>query len=182
MFLTDLVSQRSVPIHSFLPDSGAIAETLSAFISRSRAAPGQPITHWFRYPAQGDVGWLRALKAYGDVWTEDQLSIVVNPTADRDAFVTDVLKDKLFYIAGHVDGQTITIETKRVAEIELRLYDGMVDFGRPITVIINGRKRHEAVVKPNIGTLLESAYEEWEFQRLVFVKLIFSIRPDPSGD
>jgi hypothetical protein len=34
------------------------------------------------------------------------------------------------------------------------------------------------LVKPNIATLLESAYEEWEFQRLVFAKLPFSIRAD----
>jgi hypothetical protein len=120
---------------------------------------------------------LRAVKTYGDA-DKRSLSIAVGPTTDRDEFITDLIKEKLFHLGGRIDGQSIHIETKRIAEVELWLFDGMVDFAKPITVIVNGRKRHEGLVKPDIATLLESAYEVWEFQRLVFVKLPFSIRPD----
>lgn len=160
------------------PRWDATKDELAGIRGKARTKPGRTVSHWFRYPAQGDVGWLRAVKTYGDVWTEDQLSIAVGPTTDRDAFITDVIKEKLFNLGGRVEGQTIHIETKRVAEVELRLFDGMVDFAKPITVIINGRKRHEGLVKPNNATLLESAFEEWEFQRLVFAELPFSIRAD----
>jgi len=168
--------------YGILPRWDAAKEELAAIRGQARTKPGRTVSHWFRYPAQGDVGWLRAVKTYGDLWTDDQLSIVVSPTTDRDAFITDLLKEKLFHLAGRVEGQTIHIETKRVAEVELRLYDGMVDFAKPIAVLINGRKRHEGLVKPNIATLLESAYEEWEFQRLVFAKLPFSIRADSARE
>ena len=161
-----------------LPRGGAAQDDLAAIRDKTRAKPGRTVSHWFRYPVQGDVGWLRAVKTYGDVWTEDQLSITVAPTTDRDAFITDFFKDKLFHIGGRVEGQTIFIETKRVAEVELRLFDGMVDFAKPITIMVNGRKRHEGLIDPGITTLLESAFEDWEFQRLVMARLPFSIRAE----
>ncbi len=171
-----------VPFHDGeygkLPQWDTAKEYGSGIRNNARTMPGRAVSHWFRYPAQGDVGWLRAVKTYGDVWTEDQLSISVDPTTDRDAFITDVIKEKLFHLGARVEGQTIHIETKRIAEIELRLFDGMVDWAKPITVLINGRKRHEGLIKPNITTLLESAHEQWEFQRLVFAKLPFSIRAE----
>jgi pimeloyl-ACP methyl ester carboxylesterase len=187
--IVQLAGQTSLPIRrvtvpfddgedGMLPRWDTTKDELAGIRSKSRTKPGRTVSHWFRYPAQGDVGWLRAVKTYGDVWTEDQLSIAVGPTTDRDAFITDVIKEKLFHLGGRVEGQTIHIETKHIAEVELRLFDWMVDFAKPITVIINGRKRHEGLVKPNIATLLESAYEEWEFQRLVFAELPFSIRAD----
>jgi pimeloyl-ACP methyl ester carboxylesterase len=187
--IAELAGQTSLPIrrvtvgfddgeYGILPRWDAAKDELAGIRDKARTKPGRTVSHWFRYPAQGDVGWLRAVKTYGDVWTEDQLSIAVGPTTDRDAFIADVIKEKLFHLGGRVEGQTIHIETKRVAEVELRFFDGMVDFAKPITVIINGRKRHEGLVKPNIAMLLESAYEEWEFQRLAFAKLPFSIRAD----
>lgn len=187
--IVQLAGQTSLPIrrvtvgfdygeYGILPRWEMSQNELAGVREISRTKPGRTVSHWFRYPAQGDVGWLRAVKIYGNVWTEDQLSIAVGSTTDRDIFITDVIKEKLFYLGGRVEGQTIHIETKRVAEIELRLFDGMVDFAKPITILINGRKRHEGLIKPNIATLLESAHEEWEFQRLVFAKLPFSIRAD----
>ena len=116
------------------------------------------------------------------MWDDDQLSIVTSPTTDRDKFISDVLKERLLYLGGRIDGQTIHIETKGCAEIELRLFDGMADFHTPITVLINGRKRHEGLVRPSIPTLLESAHKEREFQRLAFAKLSFSIRADSAGE
>lgn len=161
-----------------VPRWNAVKDAVAVIRDQTRVKSGRTVSHWFRYPAQGDVGWLRAVKTYGDLWTEDQLSIAVAPATDRDTFITDVFKDKLFHISGRVEGQTITIETKRIAEIELRLFDGMIDFAKPITVLVNGRKRHDGTVKPNITTMLESSFEEWEFQRLVLAKLSFSIRAD----
>lgn len=165
-----------------VPRWNAVKDAVAVIRDQTRVKPSRTVSHWFRYPAQGEIGWLRAVKTYGDVWTDDQLSISVAPATDRDTFVTDVFKDKLFHIGGRVVGQTIHIETKRIADVELRIFDGMLDFAKPITVIINGRKRHEGLIKPNIATMLESAFEDWEFQRLVFAKLAFSIRSDSSGE
>jgi len=187
--IVQLAGQTSLPIrrvtvpfhegeYGTLPRWDAAKDELANVRDKARTKPGRAVSHWFRYPAQGDVGWLRAVKTYGDVWTEDQLSIAVGPTTDRDAFIADIIREKLFYLGGRVEGQTIHIETKRIADVEVRLFEGMVDFANPITILINGRKRHEGVVKPSVPALLESAHEEWEFQRMLFAKLPFSIRAD----
>jgi len=143
-----------------------------------RPRPGRPVSHWFRYPAQGDAGWIRAAKLYGDVWTEDQLSIAPAPQRDRDEFITDVLKGQLFHFSGDMDGQTLTITTHRIAEIEIRFYEGMTDFNKPVTVLLNGRKRHDALLRPSLATLLESARRDRDPQRLVLAVLTFTIAPE----
>ena len=191
--IAELAQRLSVPIRGLeapfeqsplghLPPWGSQEGPIQSLRAAVRPPPGRTVSHWFRYLGQGDVGWLHATKLAGDVWDDDQLSIVTSPTTDRDKFISDVLKEKLFYLGGRIDGQTIHIETKGCAEIELRLFDGMVDFARPITVLINGRKRHEGLVRPSAATLLESAYEEWEFQRLALAKLSFSIRADSARE
>ncbi|MFH1108512.1 MAG: hypothetical protein V1790_04840 [Planctomycetota bacterium] len=191
--IAELAQRLSVPIRGLeapfeqsplghLPPWESQEGPIQSLRAAVRPPPGRTVSHWFRYLGQGDVGWLHATKLAGDVWDDDQLSIVTSPTTDRDKFISDVLKEKLLYLGGRVDGQTIHIETKGCAQIELRLFDGMVDFARPITVLINGRRRHDGLVRPSAATLLESAYEEWEFQRLALAKLSFSIRADSAGE
>jgi pimeloyl-ACP methyl ester carboxylesterase len=190
--IVELAERLSLPIRGIeapfgpsplgpLPPRRSQEGPIQSLRAAVRPPPGRTVSHWFRYLGQGDVGWLHATKLAGDVWDDDQLSIVTSPTIDRDRFISDVLKEKLLYLGGRIDGQTIHLETKGCAEIELRLFDGIADLHTPITVLINGRKRHEGLVRPSMATLLESARKEWEFQRLVVAKLSFSVRTDSSG-
>lgn len=157
----------------------SLASTLSiAALEHSRPPAARKISLWFRYPAQGRIGWLRQTKFMGDVWGHDQLHIVTAPTVDRDKFITDVIQDKLAYLGGEVDGQQIRIETRRCAEIELLLPDGLIDFTKPAVIRCNGRKRHDGKIRPSIRILLETAYEEWDFQRLVVARLPLAIKSD----
>ena len=160
-----------------LPDYSKIESAIRDFAGRRRAAFGQKTGRWFRYLSQGDLGWVKAVKLHGEPWTDEQLSIVVGPS-DRDAYITDFFKDKLFYLGGEANGQTIALESKGVSQVELLLYEGMIDFTKPVTVTVNGRKRHEAVIQPSIATLLSAAYDEWDFQRLVYARLTFSVARD----
>ena len=137
--------------------------------------PQTSVRLWFRYPEQGNAGWLRATDLAGDVWDDEQISIAVTASSDRDGFITETIKQKLFYIGGQIDGQTITVETKRVAAIELRLSPEQVDFSKPVTIFINGRNRFEGLLEPSIKDLLESAYEDWDFQHPAHVRKSFSI-------
>ncbi len=191
--IAELAQRLSVPIRGLeapfepsplghLPPRGSQEGPIQSLRGGVRPPPGRTVSHWFRYLGQGDVGWLHATKLAGDVWDDDQLSIVTSPTADRDRFISDVLKEKLLYLGGRIDGQTIHIETEGCAEIELRLFDGMADFHTPITVLINGRKRHEGLVRPSMATLLESARKEWEFQHVVYATLTFSVRADAARE
>jgi hypothetical protein len=130
---------------------------------------------WLRYLPQGNAGWLRATELAGDVWDDEQISIAVTASADRDDFITQTFKQKLFYLSGHIDGQTITIETKRIEGIELRLSPAQVDFSKSVVIVINGRKRFEGLLEPSIKDLLESAYEDWDFQHPAHWRKSFTI-------
>jgi hypothetical protein len=112
----------------------------------------------------------------GEMWETDQLSILPAAYTDRDTFIAEIVKDKMAYLGGRIEGQLIDIEAKNCARVELFLPQGLVDFTRPVTVKCNGKRRHEGVIEPSIGTLLETAYEEWEFQHPYVARLSFSVK------
>jgi len=145
-----------------------------------RKPPSRQVSHTFWHPAQGETDWLRAAKYDGEVWQGEQLSILVSPHADRDTFIRGVLEDKLAYLHGRIEGQAITIESRRCARIDLLLPCGIVDWSQPIRVTCNGRNRYEGLVQPSIKTLLDTAYDQWEFQRLVAVRLSISVGAQPG--
>ncbi len=157
------------------------ANEASAILNRRRPTFTRTVSHWFRYPAQGATDWLQQARHAGEVWEADQLSILVSPATDRDSFIQDVFTANLGYLGGHIDEQTITIQARRCARLDLLLLNGMVDLARPVTVICNGRKRHEGMIRPSIKTLLDSAYAEWDFQRLVWARRSFSIKARPAS-
>jgi hypothetical protein len=131
---------------------------------------------WFRYPALGRIGWLRQTRWEGPVWEAEAISIRPAATSDRDGFITGVLKDQLGYLGGRKVGQTLHIETRRCAEVELRVPESW-DLSRPITVLINGRKRFEEAIEPDILTVLESAAESWDMQNLIVAIRRFRVSP-----
>lgn len=142
------------------------------------AQPRKPTTQaelWFRYLPQGDAGWIRASDLGGIVWEDEQISISASADADRDAFIADTIKQKLFHLAARIEGQTITIDTKRIAAVELRLSPEQVDLTQPAAVIINGRERFDGPLDPSVKDVLETAYETWDFQHPVYVRKSFTI-------
>jgi pimeloyl-ACP methyl ester carboxylesterase len=182
--IVEYANKAALPITGVELPTGASfelpAHEVSAILSHRRPKHIPGTSHWFRYPAQGTVGWLRQSKYAGEPWQGDQLSILASPLTDRDTFIQDVYRANLGYIGGSITGQTITIEARRCARIEILLSGGMIDFAKPVTVSCNGRKRREWKVRPNIKTLLDTAYAEWEVQRLVWARRSVSVRaPSP---
>jgi pimeloyl-ACP methyl ester carboxylesterase len=158
------------------------AKELRRMLARRRAAPSPVVSHWFRFPAHGRTQWLRQAKFKGDVWQGDQLSIAVSPTADRDRFIADVVRGKLAYFGGLIDGQEITLKTRRCARVDILMPAGLVDLTKPLLVRCNGRKRFDGVLEPSVQTMLEAAYANWDFQRPVAARLSLSIRSDAAPD
>ncbi|MFQ5591328.1 MAG: hypothetical protein ACE5HE_09215 [Phycisphaerae bacterium] len=150
---------------------------VSRVIDRRRPGPGKQVSHWFRYPEHGRTIWLRQTRPAGEPWYADQLAILPAPATDAHEFVRQVLRANFGYLGGHINGQTVEIEARGCAGVELLLYDGMIDFSLPVVVVCNGRKRYEGLMRPSIKTLLEFAYDEWEFQHPAWLRLPISIGP-----
>jgi len=161
-------------------DEFARKEIGAIFTQRREAAPTH-ITHWFRYPDQADVGWVRLTKFKGDVWEEEQLSILPSPLTDRDEYITGILEEKLGYIGATVQGQTINIDTRKCGKIDILFPLGLVNLDKPVTIYCNGRRRHNGPVRSSVRTLLETTYDTWDFQRLTPARLSLSIKSE-RGD
>ncbi len=157
---------------SVLLDDGA-----TRVLNHLRSPETARVAHWFRFPEQGHSGWIVATQIAGDIWDEDQLSIIP-PTGDRDQFITETVADRLFFVGGAIDGQTVTIEARRCAGVEVRFSAKQLDFTRPIKIMCNGRKRFEGSIKPDVATLLETAFETRDFHRPVVARKAFTIRAD----
>jgi hypothetical protein len=111
-------------------------------------------------------------------WDDEQISILPSPGVDRSEFITAVFKERLYYIGAIVEGQSIDISTKGCAEIGIDLSADLVDLAQPVLIRCNGVKRHEGVIRPSIRTLLNRAYERWEFSRPVSAVITLSVRRD----
>jgi len=162
--------------------TAAFLDEAARLLTHRRPDPPWSVSHWFRYPVQGRSRWLTQTAYKGDVWTEDQLAILPAPASDRDAYIASVVRDRLAYLHGRIDGQDVTIETRRCAAVELSLPAGLFDLNRPVTVRCNGRVRHDGPVRASIETLLETAFAQWEFQRLVPAMVSFSLQSDAERD
>lgn len=150
----------------------------SRIMLQKRPRLPKKLSHWFRYPGQGRAGWLEATRPREPVWTSEQLAVLASPGTDRDAYISSVLRDKLAYVGGRIDGQTIHIDVRRMGRVEIRLPLYLVNFDEPITVYCNGKKRRTRAVKPSIRTLLGTAAETWDFQRPVVAKISLTVRTE----
>ena len=157
-------------------------DEVRTMLARRRLSPSPVVSHWFRYPAHGRADWLWQGRFTGEVWEADQLAIAVSPAADRDKFIADVVKSKLGYLGGRIEGRNITLNTRRCARVDLLLPMGLVDLTKPILVRCNGKRRYDRLLEPSVRTLLETAYERWEFQHPVAARLSFSVRTDAELD
>ena len=155
---------------------GFLESDARSILAGRRAAMPTEASLWFRYPAHGKVGWLRQTRFAGKVWEAPELSIQSDPGADPNLFITTAIQDKMAYLHGRIDGQTIDITARRCRRVELALTENLIDFARPVTVRCNGKIRYEGMIEPDVVTLLDSAYTDWDFQRLVVARFSFSIK------
>lgn len=145
-------------------------------LSTRRPSPYGDFTLWFRFPAQGDLGWARVTRLAGEVWKGEELAILTAARTDRDDYIREVLEEHLAMMQGGIDGQSIHLHTRHVEEIELSLPLDALDWTRPVTITINDRKRFTGILTPTIATMLESAFAEWEFARPAAVQRRFIIK------
>ncbi|GJM24420.1 MAG: hypothetical protein DHS20C16_08350 [Phycisphaerae bacterium] len=145
-------------------------EALKDILSTKRAPLSKTVAHRFRYTTQARDGWLRQTQFSGKPWTSQQL--IVSPANGETVAeaMAAMLREKLGYIGGTIDGQTINIETHLCGRIEVLLNEDLVDLDKPITIIVDGTIRFEGVAKRNTKTMLDIAKEDWEFQRLFPVR------------
>ena len=145
-------------------------DLLGSILNRPRPRQVNLVEHWFRYPVQGRHSWLRMTKFQGQPWTAQLLAVAPAPGESYSQAVTAVLQDKLAFLGGRIEGQTIRIETRRCDEVTVLLNDEIIDLAQDITIYVDGTRRFAGRARPSLATLLDMAYQDWDFQRLWTVR------------
>ena len=122
--------------------------------------------HWFRHVPQGRVNFLRQTRFQGMPWKGQHLRVKLRGDEAYSEALIRTMRLKLAYIGGRIEGQTIHIDTRKCAEIDLLLNDLLIDLDRDIRVTLKGRQIYHGPAERSIRTLLEVAHGDWDFQRL----------------
>jgi len=143
-------------------------------LSKTRPHDIKRFEHWFRHVPQGRLNFVRQTKYQGQPWKGRHL----RATPDEDETFSDALletvKLRLAYIGGQIEGQDVHVDTRHCAEIELLLNDSLIDLNRDITVTLKGRPVYYGPAHRSIRTLLDVAYQDWDFQRLFPVRFVIT--------
>lgn len=73
----------------------------------------------------------------------------------------------------------IEVRTKHVRRYTLFLNDRLIDSGKPVTVVTNGRVSYEGVVAPSVETLLREARHRQDRYLTYSAKLTISVEHEP---
>ncbi len=74
-------------------------------------------------------------------------------------------------IEATVEGNTIDVRARRIAAFDLYLADGLVDFGEPLTVRVNGAVVHSAPVAPDLEFLVAQAARDQDRTSVYLARL-----------
>ena len=81
-------------------------------------------------------------------------------------------------ISAKVSGNTFFVTSERVARLSLLLNRELVDFNKPVRVVINGETRFEGQVKPDARTLLEETRRRPDLRQPVLGTVEIRIAPE----
>jgi hypothetical protein len=124
------------------------------------------VSHWFRFPEQGQAYWLSLAEFLGEPWTGRQLHVQLGPGDDPDEQILLETRRRMGEITGAIQGQLITIHARRAKALDVLLADPMLDLDQPVQIRFNGRRAFDGPVERRIETLLDVAARDWDFDRV----------------
>jgi hypothetical protein len=87
------------------------------------------------------------------------------------------VRELLGHLRGEVAGQTLKVDRRHVGEMTVWLGEGMVDWAKPVTVEVSGRRVFTGVLKPDLLVCLSQAARTLDFDRLRWA----GVRVDARG-
>ena len=135
-------------------------------LGRERVHYPKTVDHTFRHVHQGKAYWLEAHTWEGAHWGKDF------PRSPRKTGETETqafgraIRETLGRFLGEIQGQTLQVETRHVGDFTVWIGDGMVDWNRPVTLVVDGKKLWEGDLDPDLHVCLAQAVRTRDFDRL----------------
>ncbi len=134
----------------------------------------------YKFPTQGSAYWLRVKRFIGKPWTTNRLYVKAKLGQSHQEVYLAEIKKRMGYVTGTIDGQTITIQTRRAARTELLLADDLIDLSRPVTINMNKHKIYTGPLPRSAVVMLEEAHRTRDFSRLFTARLELPARGKPK--
>jgi hypothetical protein len=96
----------------------------------------------------------------------------LDPEVQRQATVR-AIRGRLGELRGEINGQRIDVYRKRISELTIWIGDGMIDWTRPVSLKVNGRKAFDGQLSPDLFVCLTQAARTYDFDRLRWAGLRF---------
>lgn len=174
-------AEIDVPVEPVLVDDRDAfwrSEAVSRLLDRRRGDVKR-FEKWFRFGDGADVGGVRLTDVEDSRWQGDVIDIsVADGMADEAGFVRGVLEEKLDRIRVTYSGQRISVEMSGGRGVEILVGCDCIDFNKPVTILLNRKRRFEGRLRASVRTVLEEAKRDWVFQRPVCAR----VRIRPRGD
>jgi pimeloyl-ACP methyl ester carboxylesterase len=134
------------------------------------------VEHNFRHVYQGSSYWLEAHTWEGGHWGGEIPAYSKRPGENEDQAFGRVVRELLGHLRGEVVGQVLKIDRRHVGEMTVWVGEGMVDWRRPVTVELAGRKVFSGMLKPDLFLCLTQAARTLDFDRLRWAGLRIDAR------
>jgi pimeloyl-ACP methyl ester carboxylesterase len=134
------------------------------------------VEHNFRHLHQGSSYWLEAETWEGAHWGDDLPAATRRSGESEDQAFGRTVRDLLGHLRGEVAGQTLKVDRRHVGEMTVWVGEGMVDWRRPVTVELAGRRVFSGILKPDLFVCLSQAARTLDFDRLRWAGLRIDAR------
>lgn len=148
------------------------AEEFKRLLAEERRRYPRTVQHTFRHLYQGSAYWIEGHEWNGSVWGREPPPARMRPgeSVDNDddyrAAALRAYCQCLAELRGEVDGQTIRVQRKKVSEFTVWIGDDMIDWERPVRLVVSGDKAFEGRLEPDLYVCLAQAARTWDFDRL----------------
>lgn len=173
------ITNLEVPggVHNQLAPPGPAIVTI---ITGVRQDDPKRLTHVFRHLHQAGSYWLEGLSWVGERWGDDlipPLPAGSQPAARDAAALAKQIEPLLGRMTGERDGQVIRVTRRHIGDVVVWLGEQTIDWGKPVTIEVDGRSAFTGRVTPDAAVALARAKATMDFEQLRFA----GIRIDADG-
>lgn len=154
-------------------------EDVEKMLAGTREPYPRSVRHVFRTTSQGQADWLEAHAWRGSWWDQKPLTLKfrgsedpADPDVQREA-VARAIRGRLGELRGEFSGQEIRVYRKKISDLTVWIPDRLIDWDKPISLKVNGRKAFDGMLQPDLFVCLSQAARTYDFERLRWAGLRF---------
>lgn len=141
-------------------------ELLSALLDCRREAYPRRIAQTCRWAYQGSAYWLEGRAWKGEQWENKQFNVTIRQGESGEEAYHREIRARLGELSGIVEGQVISVRSRKFTELTVWIGDGMIDWTAPVRLKISGKTAFDGLMESDLLVCLSQAARTYDFDRL----------------